>query len=111
MRISLVLGSGKVKASQELFTQALDAAVTGLYGIIGGAFNWDLVEFDEDNGVATIVSQKSSEQRIWAAAGFMTQFKGSPCRLQVLESSSTLFPVTSLDPELAEPYTQTTKNA
>ena len=53
-----VLGSGKVKASQELFTQALDAAVTGLYGIIGGAFNWDLVEFDEDNGVAIIVSQK-----------------------------------------------------
>lgn len=53
----------------------------------------------------------SSEQRIWAAAGFMTQFKGLPCRLQVLESSSTLFPVTSLDPELAEPYTQTTKNA
>lgn len=52
------MGSGKVKASQELFTQALDAAVTGLYGIIGGAFNWDLVEFDEDNGVAIIVSQK-----------------------------------------------------
>lgn len=53
----------------------------------------------------------SSEQRIWAAAGFMTQFIGSPCRLQVLESSSTLLAVTSLDPELAEPYMQTTNNA
>lgn len=52
------MGSGKVKASQELFTQALDAAVTGLYGIIGGALNWDLVEFEKNNGIAIIVCQK-----------------------------------------------------
>ena len=38
--------------------EALDTALTTLYGCIGGALNWDLVKFDKEISVATIQCQK-----------------------------------------------------
>jgi RNase P/RNase MRP subunit POP5 len=92
IRFNFTLDSPKLKASPESFTEALDTALTTLYGCIGGALIWDLVNFDNELSIATIQCQKRDEERIWAAASFLTQVKGSFCRLQVLESSPALMP-------------------
>ena len=53
-----ILDSSKLKSTEDLFAEALDTALTTLYGVIGGALNWDLVEFQKDNCIATIQCQK-----------------------------------------------------
>ncbi|KAG0599832.1 hypothetical protein M758_12G181700 [Ceratodon purpureus] len=103
IRINLTLDASKLKLSENLFTEALDTALTTLYGLIGGALNWDLVEFQKKDSIATIRCQKSDEERIWAAASFLTQLRGSSCRLQVLESSPSFLSASALDPEHEEP--------
>ncbi|KAG0582046.1 hypothetical protein M758_3G028700 [Ceratodon purpureus] len=96
IRLNLILDSSKLKSTEDLFAEALDTALTTLYGVIGGALNWDLVEFQKNSCIAIIQCQKSDEERIWAAASFLTQLKGSSCRLRVLESSPSLLPAFDL---------------
>lgn len=102
IRLNLILDSSKLKSSEDLFTEALNTVLTTLYGVIGGAFSWDLVEFDSKASIGSIRCQKSDEERICAAASFLTQIKGFPCRLEVLESSPSLLPTFDLDPDLLD---------
>jgi RNase P/RNase MRP subunit POP5 len=49
-----VLGASSIKATQDVFQEVLDAALTGLYGIIGGALVWELIDFQKDKQTAIV---------------------------------------------------------
>jgi RNase P/RNase MRP subunit POP5 len=100
--LTLVLGASSIKATQDVFQEVLDAALTGLYGIIGGALVWELIDFQKDKQTAIVRCYQADQQRICAAAAFMTQFKGLPCRLQVLQTSPALLQQSSMDQDGAK---------
>jgi hypothetical protein len=49
-----MLGASSIKATHDVFTEVLDAALTGLYGIIGGALVWELIDFQKDKQTAIV---------------------------------------------------------
>jgi RNase P/RNase MRP subunit POP5 len=49
-----LLGTPSIKATQDVFQEVLDAALTGLYGIIGGALVWELIDFQKDKQTAIV---------------------------------------------------------
>ncbi|KAL3696774.1 hypothetical protein R1sor_010850 [Riccia sorocarpa] len=92
LSVSLSPNHGAWNVTGQIIVEILDAALTGTYGVIGGAIPYDLILFDEESRIAIVRCKQRDEARICAATTFLTSYKGSSFQLQVVDSSPSLEP-------------------
>ncbi|KAL2635849.1 hypothetical protein R1flu_007328 [Riccia fluitans] len=92
LSVSLSRSHGGLNVTEQIILEMLDAALTGMYGVIGGAIPYDLVFFGEESRTAIIRCKQRDQARICAATSFLTSYKGSSFQLQVLECSPSVEP-------------------
>ncbi|GLC65867.1 Ribonuclease P protein subunit p14 [Pleodorina starrii] len=71
--------------SEQLFKDILTQALTDLYGIIGGAVVFSLLELQGCSAIVRV--DKRDADKVWAAAAFATQYGEHDIRLTVTRSS------------------------
>lgn len=82
------LNVSSITANRDVVTEVLEAALTGLSGIISGANVWDLINLHKDKWTALGLCHQSDTQCIFVATMFMTKFQ----RMPLLPSSAGRFP-------------------
>eukprot|EP00899_Mesostigma_viride_P006056 jgi/Mesvir1/15451/Mv06631-RA.1 len=73
--------------SKEGFLEVLRLAMKQLFGVVGGALDFDVMAYEPSSQSAIIKVPKSDATRVWAAAAMVGKHRDQECRLQVLQVS------------------------
>lgn len=77
-----------VVCTAPLVTDAISGALQQLFGYIGGAVLFEVVDADASSGRATVLLDQRDVQKVQAAAACFTTLGGAPASLRVVAIES-----------------------
>uniref|UniRef100_A0AAY4BYC9 Uncharacterized protein n=1 Tax=Denticeps clupeoides TaxID=299321 RepID=A0AAY4BYC9_9TELE len=100
MKIGLVLESGERNIGAVQFKQLIVSAVRDLYGEVGGAFNFDVLCYDESALTAVLRVYNSGLVKLWSALTLLGSYKNKLCAVRVMQVSPFLLALSGNSREL-----------
>ncbi|KAK9819296.1 hypothetical protein WJX74_002098 [Apatococcus lobatus] len=86
LQLTVIFEGRERSLTQQAFAKLLRASLKQLYGIIGGAVNFEIASYDEATASAYVQVNIQDSGKLKAAAAVISSHQGGACMMQVKPS-------------------------